>query len=276
MLREFRQVPYLFLHALAFGDFPGQRPGALLDPLFQPLVGILQRLLAPEDVDVLPLDDAVGSSDDQEQHRVQQPEYQQQAGREPGREALDLADERSHVRIELENPLYRTVAAPDRQVAFDEIPVEDTAVEGAELALMDQLACRFPVARGREKAGIVALVGADLAFLRGKHGEPVEVIDFDLEHRQSGGDLLQGVMDLPRFRARPQGIAIETRDPGHIIGETRPYGVGERARQRHVLSLRRFDQVAHRVVAIERHQRDGDRKDGDRAGQGKMPKKLEH
>jgi hypothetical protein len=34
---------------------------ALLDPLFQPLVGLLQRLFAPEDVDVLLLEDAVGS-----------------------------------------------------------------------------------------------------------------------------------------------------------------------------------------------------------------------
>ena len=92
LLREIRQVPYLLFRPLALGHFPGQRRGALLDPLLQALVGLLQRLFAPEEVDVLPLEDAVGAADDQEQHEVQKPKYQQQAGGKSGRGALDVGD----------------------------------------------------------------------------------------------------------------------------------------------------------------------------------------
>ena len=161
--------------------------------------------------------------------------------------------------LTLEDPFDSSIFPANRQIAFDEIAAfVDHARERTEPALVGELAGRDSLPCDRCESGVLTLVFADLGEFGGINRQPFETIDLDLENGELGGQSSQCFMQLPRFVARPQCVAVERADRGHVGRIGRPDGIDKRARQGRVLALGDVDEVLDRRLPVENDQNDGD------------------
>ena len=213
---------------------------------------------------------------DHEQHPIEQAQRKQHDDEHHPLCARDPRKERRDVVVDLEHRLDRPGwRAQYGDIGREQIAVFDHSVERAELVAVGQLA-GDPSVAGALKAGVRALVLADLPGLGREHRAAAHVVHLYLGHRKPLQKGQQRSRKLAAVRMIPELVGGERARGREILRQRRLQRVGQYPREGGVVRLPHRDQRMNRDRAIEHAQNDCDDEDRDEARQGKVAQQSEH